>query len=202
MIAKSEIHEKLTRERRQWLGNPGTSYPAGVAFGVTIAMRLVDECRVFEYAPPHLPKEVFLYRAIRRALSMLRNGEHRKPLELLGDAIALKPKEKKHMKGFLFAIGLSLLCVPAFAWNTDRNPDRVPSLGVDLIKGQQAGIARGGANGFQTDGGLVGARVDYRLPMTNALTFHFAGESLGINNNMGYTDGYRLEVGGRFFFQD
>jgi hypothetical protein len=90
----------------------------------------------------------------------------------------------------------------AGAWDTRLNPDRYPSLGVDLIKGQQAGIARGGANGFQTNGGLVGARADYRLPVSNAFTFHAAAESVGINNNMGYTDGYRLEFGGRIYFRD
>lgn len=107
------------------------------------------------------------------------------------------------MKNALVVVGLLAgLAGVAGAWSTKDNPDRYPSLGFDLIKGQQAGIPKAGVNGVQTNGGLVGAKVDYRLPVTSAFTFHAGAESVGINNNLGYTDGYRLEIGGRVYFRD
>ncbi len=81
-----------------------------------------------------------------------------------------------------------------------NNPDRVPSLGIDLIKGQVAGLPRAGVNGAQTDGGTVGFRADLRYPITQSITIHTMGENIGVNNNKDFTEGYQLEVGMRVYF--
>lgn len=82
------------------------------------------------------------------------------------------------------------------------NPDRYPSLGLDIIKAQAVGILRAGVNGTQTNGGLTGFRADYRYPCTQSITLHTAGEALGINNNKDFTEGYRVELGLRVYFKD
>lgn len=92
-----------------------------------------------------------------------------------------------------------LLCAgPASAYDRRDNPDRVPSFGLDLWKGQVAGMDRATTQG---NAGTVGGLFDYRHPISNALTLHAFAESEGINNNMAYTSGYRIGVGLRVFMQ-
>lgn len=93
---------------------------------------------------------------------------------------------------------LLFVTMPSSAFDTSRNPDQVPSIGLDLWKGQVAGLDR---ETVETNGGTVGANADFRLPVTNALSLHFFGESEGINNNLKYTDGYRMGLGMRVFIQ-
>jgi len=96
----------------------------------------------------------------------------------------------------LFGI-FSVVCLtmPAVARDVSENPDRIPSIGVDLWKGQVAGIERSG----DTNGGTVGISADYRRPVSNAITLHAFGETEGINNNLKYTSGYKVGVGLRVF---
>lgn len=97
-------------------------------------------------------------------------------------------------------VALSVIApIPVHAYETSRNPDRVPSFGLDLWKGQVAGMDRQEA---LSNGGTVGGHFDFRAPVTNALTLHAFAESEGINNNLRYTDGYKIGVGLRVFLQD
>lgn len=89
-----------------------------------------------------------------------------------------------------------LMIAPAQAFDKSLNPDRVPSIGLDLWKGQIAGMDR---QTSETNGGTVGGHADFRLPVSNALSVHFFGESEGVNNNMRYTEGYKIGVGMRVF---
>lgn len=101
----------------------------------------------------------------------------------------------------IIVVVLALLAAgQAFAFDTRSNPDQLASLGVDLIKMQQGGMPRAGVNGTTTDGQGVGFRADYRLPVTNTFTFHAAAETVSIDNNLQYTDAYRIEIGGRVYF--
>lgn len=102
------------------------------------------------------------------------------------------------LKKIMFLI--VLMSGSAGAFDTRSNPDQFSSVGVDLIKMQQGGIPRAGVNGNSTDAQGVGFRADYRLPVTNAFTFHVAAETISIDNNLAYTDAYRIEVGGRVYF--
>jgi hypothetical protein len=95
---------------------------------------------------------------------------------------------------------LAVLASNAGASGFNHNPDRYPSLGLDMIKGQVPGMLRAGHGDAQTNGGLVGARIDGRLPILESLTLHASAEALGINNNWHYTEGYRFELGARFYF--
>lgn len=94
---------------------------------------------------------------------------------------------------------LALGGATAHAFETRENPDKVPSFGLDLWKGQLAGIDRELAT---TNGGTVGGLFDYRHPVTNALTLHAFVESEGVNNNLRYSDGYRVGFGMRVYLQD
>jgi hypothetical protein len=99
----------------------------------------------------------------------------------------------------IYALLLLLVAAPLHAFDVNKNPDRVPSFGLDLWKGQVAGLDRQTA---ETNGGTVGGLFDYRQPVTNALTVHAFAQSEGINNNLRYTDGYKIGVGLRVFLQD
>lgn len=101
----------------------------------------------------------------------------------------------------LIALAVTFLVLvgnPARAYDTDKNPDKVPSFGLDLWKGQVIGMDR---QTSETNGGTVGGVADFRLPVSNALTVHFFGESEGVNNNLKYTDGYKIGLGMRVFLQ-
>lgn len=101
----------------------------------------------------------------------------------------------------IIVVMLALLAAgEAFGFDTHSNPDVMASMGLDLIKMQQGGMPRGGVNGTTTDGQGVGFRADYRLPVTNSFTFHAAAETVSIDNNLQYTDAYRIEIGGRVYF--
>lgn len=101
----------------------------------------------------------------------------------------------------VIAIAIALLgCayVPARALDTYGNPDKVPSFGIDIWKGQAAGVDKEKSG---TNGGTVGGLLDFRAPVTSALSLHVFGESETINNNLRYTEGYRIGVGLRVFIQ-
>ncbi len=107
----------------------------------------------------------------------------------------------------VMGLGLGLLLsvivpVDAHAWEKGGNPDRFPSIGVELAKGQVAGIPKAGINGAQTNGGTVGFLGDFKFPVTQSLTLHTSFQTDGINNNLAYTDGYRLAVGLRVYLKD
>lgn len=87
----------------------------------------------------------------------------------------------------------------AHAYDTSKNPDQVPSFGMDLWKGQTAGLDR---TTVETNGGLVGGLLDFRAPISNAFSIHAFAEGTGINNNLRYTDGYKIGAGVRIFLQD
>jgi hypothetical protein len=92
-----------------------------------------------------------------------------------------------------------LSCGVSHGFDTGKNPDRVPSFGLDLYKGQLTGIDRKLA---ETNGGTVGGAFDFRLPVSNALTVRAFAETEGVNNNLRYSDGYKIGVGMRIFLQD
>lgn len=106
---------------------------------------------------------------------------------------------KKPSIKLLSALLLLIVAGTAHAYDTSKNPDRVPSFGLDLWKGQVAGLDRQTA---ETNGGTVGGHFDFRQPISNALTVHAFAESEGINNNLRYSDGYKVGVGLRVFLQD
>lgn len=101
----------------------------------------------------------------------------------------------------VIAIAIALLAcahVPARALDTYGNPDKVPSFGLDIWKGQVAGVDKQGSG---TNGGTVGGLLDFRAPVTSTLSIHVFGETQSMNNNLRYTEGYRLGVGMRVFIQ-
>ena len=104
------------------------------------------------------------------------------------------------MNKIIVAILVLFAARQALAFDTRYNPDVMASVGFDLIKMQQGAMPRAGVNGTTTDGQGVGAKLDYRLPVTNAFTFHAAAETVTFDNNLEYTDGYRIELGGRVYF--
>lgn len=102
--------------------------------------------------------------------------------------------------GLGFGLLLSVIApAHAHAYDTSKNPDKVPSFGLDLWKGQVAGIDR---KLDETNGGTVGGHFDFRQPVTNGLTVHAFAESEGMNNNLRYTDGYKIGLGLRVFLQN
>ncbi len=105
------------------------------------------------------------------------------------------------MKTTLRVMLLLLTASVARAYDTGSNPDQFPSLGMDVIRAQAPGILRAGVDGKQTSGALVGFKADMRYPLTNIVTLHAAGESLGIDNNQSFTDSYRMEFGLRVYFK-
>lgn len=103
------------------------------------------------------------------------------------------------MKSLLLLI---LLTSPALAWEKRLNPDRFPSIGLELGKGQEPGIPRAGINGNQTNAGTFDFIGDFKFPVTDAFTMHASFQNIGINNNLSYTEGYRIAVGARIYLQD
>jgi hypothetical protein len=53
-----------------------------------------------------------------------------------------------------------------------------------------------------TDGGFVKGLVDFRLPISNAVTMHAFGSSTGVNNNMQFSEGHEVGLGMRVYFRD
>jgi hypothetical protein len=97
---------------------------------------------------------------------------------------------------------LLLLCsTVAQAFEFPSNPDRFQSIYVELFKAQQAGIAKAGVDGAQTNGGLVGFGGRYKVPVSGAVTIHSFAETAGINNNHQFTDGYKLGVGFQLYMK-
>lgn len=106
------------------------------------------------------------------------------------------------MKRVGFIVLALLAAAAAHAWEIERNPDRYPSIGLDLYKGQLAGLPRAGVAGAQTTGGTVGGILDLRLPVTGSLTWHAFASSEGAANNKDFTDGYRVGMGFRVYMHD
>jgi len=105
------------------------------------------------------------------------------------------------MKRMIIGV-LLLLPLSVQAREYKENPDRYPSIGFEVAKGQVPGIPKAGVNGEQTNGGTVGFLGDFRLPVSDALTLHTSIQSDGINNNLAFTEGYRLAVGLRVYIRD
>ena len=100
-------------------------------------------------------------------------------------------------------IGLTsvIFCVVvgnAFAWERPGNPDRYISFGLEVFKGQEAGILKAA----ETNGGTAGGKLDMRLPVNGNITLNFFGENTGINNNKDFTEGYKLGLGLRVYVKD
>ena len=113
--------------------------------------------------------------------------------------LTIKKQVLRAVKTLALLIGLLCVSGPAMAFDRSMNPDRVPSFGLDLWKGQVAGLDR---KLVETNGGTVGGLFDYRHPVSNSLTLRAFAESEGVNNNLRYTDGYRVGIGLRVFLQD
>lgn len=98
----------------------------------------------------------------------------------------------------------SLLALTANAWafEVTHNPDRYPSVGLDVSSGHLAGIDTVATGGPHTDGGFVKGLVDLRLPISNAVTLHAFGSSTGINNNLQFSNGDEMGLGLRVYFHD
>lgn len=108
------------------------------------------------------------------------------------------------MKTILCFLALQIACVGSLsARERPLNPDRFPSIGLDVSTGKLAGIAKDHAAGAPyTDGGFVRGQLDLRLPISNALTLRAFGNSTGINNNLQFSDGTEVGVGLRFYIQN
>jgi hypothetical protein len=109
---------------------------------------------------------------------------------------------KSLIEMLLVIVMVLVVAAPSWAWEKSSNPDRYPSIGIELAKGQVAGIPRKGVDGDVSNGGTVGFLGDFRFPATQSLTLHASLQSDGINNNLAYTEGYRLALGLRVYIKD
>lgn len=113
----------------------------------------------------------------------------------------------------LIALILSAAAV-ANAWEIEKNPDRYPSIGLDVSSGRLAGLPKGGtpigsligntagiSSSANTDGKFVAGQLDVRLPVSSALTVHAFGSSTSVNNNLQFTDGHSFGAGLRVYLQ-
>ena len=96
-------------------------------------------------------------------------------------------------------LAVILLSVNAFAYDTSKNPDVMPSIGIDISKGKLPGVER--ADGRFTGGVLVWL-IDYRVPVTNYLTFTGYGELSAVDNNLQFSNGSRVGVNMRIYLQN
>lgn len=118
------------------------------------------------------------------------------------------------MKIILVALIVSSLVIPGYAFDTKLNPDRYPSIGLDLSQGKLPGILKdtqatgslfasvAGTQAPHTDGGFVKGALDIRLPLTNILTIHAFGSATGMNNNLQYSEGSEVGIGLRVYLHD
>lgn len=101
---------------------------------------------------------------------------------------------------------VALVVVLASAGNAFErryNPDRFPSLGMDLSKGKLAGMLKDTAAGApHTDGGFVKFDLDYKYPLNDVITLRAFGALTGINNNLQFSEGNQMGVGMRIYFAD
>lgn len=102
------------------------------------------------------------------------------------------------MKTLIIALVVGVAGV-AGAYEKPGNPDRYMSFGIDIFKGQEAGMVR--ADGG-TNGGTTGGKLDIRLPISSNLTLSAFGENTGINNNKDFTEGYKIGIGLRVYVKD
>jgi len=93
---------------------------------------------------------------------------------------------------------IMLIAAPLAAYEKPGNPDRYMSFGIEAFKGQEAGIAKTA----DTNGGTAGGKLDIRLPISSNITLNAFGENTGINNNKGYTEGYKIGFGVRIYVKD
>lgn len=91
------------------------------------------------------------------------------------------------------------LAAPALAFDRSMNPDRYPSIGLDVSGGKLAGIPKAAVP--HTDGGFTRGLLDVRVPISNALTVHAFGSATGINNNLDYTEGSEVGLGLRIYIK-
>lgn len=105
------------------------------------------------------------------------------------------------MKILLMTVAvLVLMSWPSQAFDRSLNPDRYPSIGLDVSGGKLAGMQKVVAHGApDTDGGFMKGAVDFKLPISNALTVRAFGSSTGINNNKEFTEGNEVGVGFRIY---
>jgi len=98
---------------------------------------------------------------------------------------------------------VSTLAGVAGAWSTKENPDRYPSVGLDVSSGKLAGILKETpAGAAHTDGGFVKGLLDARVPISNVVTLHAFGSSTGVNNNLQFSEGHEVGLGMRVYFRD
>jgi hypothetical protein len=107
------------------------------------------------------------------------------------------------MKTIGVLIALQMLSTGSlFAFDKSLNPDKFPSIGLDVSSGKLAGIQKDTVAGApHTDGGFVKGLLDVRVPITNALTVHAFGSSTGVNNNLQFSEGSEVGIGLRIFIQ-
>jgi hypothetical protein len=98
-------------------------------------------------------------------------------------------------------VTLLFLSSSVYAGSANLNPEEFPSIQLDAVKTQIAGMPKDGVGEYRTDGKTLGAKMDLRIPLSKSITWHGMAEAEGINNNLRYTDGYRLETGFRFYFR-
>ncbi len=92
-----------------------------------------------------------------------------------------------------------MLTSNVFAYDTSKNPDQMPSVGIDLSKGKLPGIER--ADGRFT-GGVIEWSVDYRHPVTNYLTLTGYARLTAVDNNLQFSNGNRVGVNARIYFHN
>jgi len=106
------------------------------------------------------------------------------------------------MKRVGLMILMMLVAGKASAWQFEKNPDRLPSFGVEVSTGKLAGILKDTPAGSpHTDGGFVQGKLDVRLPVSHCVTVNVLGESTGVNNNLQFSEGNRVGLGVRVYIQ-
>lgn len=118
------------------------------------------------------------------------------------------------MKTLFVVSTLLLLAGTAFGWEVPQNPDRYMSIGLDLSAGKQAGLYKSdqitlrsatqqlAATVPHSNASFVKGALDFRFPLTSALTLHAFGSSTGINNNLEFSNGHEIGLGVRVFIKD
>lgn len=104
------------------------------------------------------------------------------------------------MRIYLFIALFSVTAGRVFAFDTELNPDRLPSFGFDVIGGDESGIERGGIDGAEISSGYVGLKTEAKYPLTNTMTLHLAGETIKTNDSFQYSQEHRFEAGFNIYF--
>lgn len=105
------------------------------------------------------------------------------------------------MKSVIVA-SILLVSSSVFALDRSLNPDKYPSIGLDVSGGKLAGILKDVPAGAPaTDGGFVKGLLDLRMPISNAVTLHGFASSTGLNNNKQFSEGSEVGFGLRVYIQ-